>query len=201
MYKAIGIGLLGLFVLLVLPTNSNDEVNPMFYGTASMVLADPNGNELLTQTVHNLITDEGEQFIIDQVFDTGDVAITDDQRVGAICIIGGPDSIFSETATDALTSTITHSGPQCQQYTDVTDSDSTAKIGPVTFTTGTHVEAGAVISGILICAKHDGDANFKSCSTPAESVAFAAINLANVTMAGTDTVSISYTFDITTPST
>ena len=199
MLKIVGFGLLGLFALMILPSGVSSDVNPMFYGTATMVLADPDGNTLMAQTVHNLITDQGEEFIIDQVFDTSTAAQTDNTRIGAICIISNSDSVFSETATDSTTNNIAGGTNHCHQTTDITDGGSSTAVTDATvFTSGTDFNSGETISGILVCAKNAGDADFLECSTPAASFALAALDLSNVTASGTDTVTITYTFDITT---
>ena len=199
MLKIVGCGLLGLFALMVLPPTIADETNPMFYGTATMVLADPSGNTLLTQTVHNLITDQGEERIIDQVFDTGDAAVTDNSRAGAICIIENSDAVFSESATDATVNNLSGGTNHCHVTADIIDGgSSTAVTEGEVFTAGTDFTAGQTISGILICLKNGDDNDFAECSTPGTSAAIAALDLANVTVSGTDTITITYTFDITT---
>lgn len=198
MLKIVGFGLLGLFALMVLPSGVSDQVNPMFYGTADMVLADSEGNVLLTQTVHNRITNEGETFIIDQVFDTADTVLIGSDRVGLVCIIENLDSSFSETATASLAPNLAGGGDTCHQVTDVNDgTQSKAILAPAAFTAGTDFTAGQTISGILICLKN-GDTDQTACDSGANGVALAALDLANVTVSGTDTITITYTFDITT---
>jgi len=199
--KIVGFGLLGLFALMVIPSGVSSDVNPMFYGTANMVLADASGNVLLAQTVHNLITDEGENFIIDQVFDTATTELRGDARVGAICIIENSESLFAETTTSALTNNLNNpSGNHCKSTAVITAiGDSKAVTDPTIFTAGTDFTAGETISGILICVKGDqADNDFAECSTPTNAVALAALNLTNVTAIGTDTVTITYTFNIET---
>jgi len=202
MLKVIGFGLLGLFIVMIFPSAITDEANPMFYGTADIVLSDSDGNILMTQTVHNRITDQGEEFIIDQVFDTADTELQGNARVGAICIIENSDSVFSETATDATANNLATPGGgfHCRQTADMNDpSDSTVSTAATLFTAGTDFDAGETISGILVCAKGTiGDADFAECSTPTGSVALAALDLNNVTVTGTDTITITYTFNVTT---
>ncbi len=201
MLKIVGIGLLGLFALMVIPSGVADEVNPMFYGTANVILADPSGNVLMAQTVHNLITDEGETFLIDQVFDTGAPAVSGTQRVSAICIMGAADNAYSESTVDSLTIGLSGTTTSCHATVGGIDNTaSIATVGPELFTAGTDFNAGGEISGILICAG-TGATEFASCSSPGGSaVALAALSINNVTVTGTDTVTITYTFDITTPS-
>lgn len=195
--KIVGFGLLGLFALMVLPSGVADQVNPMFYGTADMVLADSEGNVLLTQTVHNRITNEGETFIVDQVFDTDNPALTDSNRVGMICIIENLDSSFSETADSTLAHNLAGGGNTCHQDIDVARGTSTATLAPAAFTAGTDFTAGQTISGILICLKN-GDNDEAACNSGTNKLALAALDLNNVTVSGTDTITITYTFDITT---
>lgn len=199
MMKIVGFGLLGLFALMVLPSGVADQVNPMFYGTANMILADSEGNILLTQTVHNDITDEGEEFIIDQIFDTSDTALAGDFRAGMICIIENSDNSFGEATTASLTNNLSSSGNTCHSDTDVDDGvQSQATLAPAAFTAGTDFDAGQTISGILICLKNGSDADQVACDSGANDVALAALDLANVTVSNTDTITITYTFDITT---
>jgi len=200
MLKVIGFGLLGLFVVMIFPSTITDGANPMFYGTASMVLADSDGNVLLTNTVHNRITDEGETFIIDQVFDTAATAQTGNARVGAVCISGAIDSAFAETTVASLATGLTNpSGNHCKSTAVVGTGTSTAITDAEVFTAGTDFGAGETISGILICLKGDqGDADFAECNTPTPAVALAALDFVNATVSGTDTITITYTFDIVT---
>jgi len=200
MLKIVGIGLLGLFALMVIPSGVADEVNPMFYGTANVILADPSGNVLMAQTVHNLITDEGETFIIDQVFDTGTTELQGTARVSAICIMGAADNAYSESAVNSLATGLTGTSSGCHAASSggIGNSGSIATVGPETFTAGTDFTAGEEISGILICAGNAGAATFALCSTPGAPVALAALSINNVTVSGTDTVTITSTFDITT---
>jgi len=202
MLKMIGFGLLGLFVLMIFPSTMTDvATEPMFYGSANVVLAEPDGNILMTQTVHNLITDQGEEFIIDQVFDTGDAAQTDNARVGAICILSTSDSNISETSTDATTNNLVGGTNRCHSTLEITDAGASLAVTDATvFTSGVDFNSGQEISAILICQKDAGDGDFVACSTPASSSALAAISITNVTVSGSDTITITYTFNIVTGS-
>ena len=202
MLKVIGFGLLGLFVVMIFPSAITDEANPMFYGTADIVLSDPDGNILMTQTVHNRITDQGEEFIIDQVFDTATTVQAANTRIGAICILSASDSVFSETATDTTTNNIVGGTNHCHATAIINDaSQSLAITDGEIFTAGIDFDAGQTISGILICAKDASDNNFAECNTPTSSIALAALDLNNVTVTGSDTITITYTFNITTATT
>jgi len=45
------------------------------------------------------------------------------------------------------------------------------------------------------------DASFADCNTPTNDAALAALDFVNATITGTDTITITYTFDITTAGT
>jgi len=204
MLKMIGSGLLGLFVLMIFPSTMTDvSTEPMFYGTANIVLADSDGNALMKQTVHNRITDEGETYLIDQVFDTGVAQVADQNRIGAICIYETSDGNIVEGTVNGLANGLTDvSGTFCHQTLAMSNSAQTSVTDPQVFTSGVDFTAGETISAILICAKNGDDNNFANCSTPAgAAVALAALIITNVTVTGSDTVTITYTFDITTATT
>jgi len=199
MLKVIGFGLLGLFVVMIFPSTITDGANSMFYGTANVVLSDPDGNILMTQTVHNLITDQGEKFLIDQVFDTTTAEASGDRRIGSICISGAADSAFSETTVDTLATGLTNpSGNHCHTTLDMSNTASTSVTAAEIFIAGVDFGAGETISGILICQKNNDNLDFTDCNTPTPSIAFAALDLNNVTVSGSDTITITYTFNVTT---
>jgi len=201
MLKVFGFGLLGLFVVMIFPTAITDGADPMFYGSVDMVLADPDGNILMTQTVHNQITDEGETYLINQVMDTTTAVVAADARVGAICIIENSDSVFGELATSTTVNNLDDlGGTHCKQTADMSNAASLSVTDAEVWTAGTDFTAGETISGILICAKGgSGDTDFQDCDTPTgTNVAFAALDLNNVTVTGTDTITITYTLNIVT---
>jgi len=155
----------------------------------------------MTQTVHNLITNEGETYIVDQVFDTSTAAQTGTARAGAVCISGAIDSAFSETTSASLASSLTDgTGTHCHVTTPVTTGTSTATTAAEVFTSGVDFASGETISGILLCVNgSNGATDFEECNTGTPAVALAALDLNNVTVSGSDTITITYTFDITTP--
>ena len=201
MLKVIGSGLLGLFVLMIFPSTMTDvATEPMFYGTANIVLADSDGNTLMKQTVHNRITDEGETYLIDQVFDTGAAQAADQNRIGAICIYETSDSNIVEGTVNGLANGLTVvSGDICHVTTAMSNSAQTSVSDGEIYTSGVDFTTGETISAILVCAKNGNDLNFATCATPgAAAVALAALIITNVTLTGSDTITITYTFDITT---
>jgi len=95
MYRYLGIGLLGLFVLMVLPTAGTvDSVAPHLYGAASILIHDNQGTEIFRQQVHNQLTNDGENFIIHQVFNVTGAGATNNNEmvhvsnglIGTICV-------------------------------------------------------------------------------------------------------------------
>ena len=64
MYKYAGFSLIGLIVVLLLPTGIDGQFNGVhMYGTTTIEQYDSHGNQIFSQTVHNLITNDGEDFI------------------------------------------------------------------------------------------------------------------------------------------
>ena len=86
MYKYFGIGLLGLFIMMVLPSGVDSvQEQGKFYGAAHLLVRDAAGNELFSQTIHNRLLDTGENFINSQVFTDG-VVVADPAQMSAICV-------------------------------------------------------------------------------------------------------------------
>ena len=142
MLKIVGFGLLGLFALMVLPSSmTNVTTEPMFYGTANIVLADSDGNALMKQTVHNRITDEGETYLINQVFDTGVTQQVENSRIGALCIYETSDINIVEGTVNGLTNNLTDvSGNFCHVTTAMSNSASTSVTDAEVYTSGEEVE-------------------------------------------------------------
>jgi len=69
MYKAIGVGLLGLFVMLVIPTGlESQQDNVLLYGTGTIVQKDASGEVMLENVVHNRLVNTGEGFMLNATF-------------------------------------------------------------------------------------------------------------------------------------
>jgi len=219
MYKLVGIGLASILAMMVVPGFSVDSTeSSLLYGAATFIVKDSNGNPIFEQIIHNQLTDQGEDQIIMNLFaegGTGDT-INDAQQVGAICITDNLDSDISglegETATtfDADTGTSrdaldTKGGGNCRTDTDVDNSTaSIALIGPLTFTAsisdGANLGVNDRIDAIGICNADSGDANFTGCLATGSKI-FAVVNVSNVTLAESETVTIDYEFDITSDTT
>ena len=166
-------------------------------GFAYVVHRDGNGNIISEQTVHNRFVDTGEEFLLDAVFQDGGTDVADSVQIGAICIGDQGTVVVSETETasdfdgdNGITET------NCKEDVTVTTSGGTAIIGPLTFTCGgTNCADSDTITGIAICQNDVTDDNdFNNCAT--EGIMFAVIDITDVTLQTSDTVDITYTFDI-----
>ena len=219
MLKYLGISLLGLFVLLVFPVNVDSFVinvdQPKFYGAATVVAADQMGNEFFKQTVHNRLLDEGEHQMLGAVFSNGSAALADADAVGAICINDNDptdaENMFAadfdnvlDTSRAAFGLTV-GTGGNCRtdDRVDTETTDGIATIGGLVFTcsvsTETNCNPSERISSIAICNAQRADANYTNCAT--EGRIFAFVNLSNVTLTESETVTITYTFDISSANT
>ena len=213
MLKIAGFGLLGLAALMVIPSGVSADAAPVMYGAANIELRGADGDVKMSQAVHNRITDEGERFLIDQVFDTGDSA-TSTFRVNSICIVSDSYTAYSESTTaqdqnDNKPSTnagsIDSADPAdrlaerslCVGVGSVDDSGgSTAMITNVDFVADQHVGSNQAIGGFVVC----NDSGSVDCNAFGTGIAFAAVDINDISLqqAG-DSLDITYTFDITTP--
>jgi len=224
MYRYLGIGLLGLFVLMVLPLASTvDSVTPHLYGAASILIHDSQGTEIFRQQVHNQLTNEGENFIIHQVFN---VTSLNDEMVhvtnglmGIICVtdnlLGGADGNTIETYTstqfdadqNSSSTGLNERGGSClgDWNTGVDNAtNGVAVISPLhSFVTlkataaAGNFDNDALIDGIGICsdASNPLGTNSNTCET-GDAALFAAVDVSNVTLGGGETATVTYTFDI-----
>lgn len=212
MYAYAGVGLVVLFIVMILPVNSTydtsiDDIT--HYGQVLMVYHDVNGNEKFRQTVHNQLTNDGEDYILNAVFADGTTAVEDLGSIGAICVSDGQSSSFTvadaETAgtfdgDNSLTTT------NCEQSTsvgvDTTDGAGIATIGPLNFIANSgdnNVPTGTTIVGIGICQNVvANDADYTDCLTgnAGAGILFSVINTSDVTLAAGEDVDITYTFNI-----
>ncbi len=94
-YKLSATGLFAIFAMMVIPgsifgggaaADSTETGQISVYGMLDLVQKDASGNTLISQTVHNLITDEGETYLLNQAFDTATASVGDTVRMGAICV-------------------------------------------------------------------------------------------------------------------
>ncbi len=202
MYGYIGAGLMGLFILMVLPAGmDNIQEDGKFYGAAHLLVRDAAGNELFTQTVHNRLLDTGENYIVNQAFVGGGAPIADTDQISAICVTGVTTVSETDTATtfsganNGLTG-----GNHCHPADIITiANDGRVVLGPETFTGGTDIGATETIRSIAICT-NNGGADYVDCNVPTtNAIAFAAIVTSSVQLGAAETVDVTYTFDMSSP--
>lgn len=199
--KIAGFALMGVLAMMVIPGSMASPDNDLtFYGAATMVQKDAFGQEVFSQVVHNQVVNSGEEFLLDQTFQDGTTS-ADDVQIGSICISNAGTITVAEIETAAdfdgdngLTET------NCKEDTTVTTSGGTAVIGALQFTCGeTNCTDGDTITGIGICQNDTtDDTDFADCAT--EGILFAVIDTTDTTLATSETVDITYTFDITSGS-
>ncbi|ABK77538.1 hypothetical protein CENSYa_0906 [Cenarchaeum symbiosum A] len=190
--------------------SSPAESGIQFYGMAELVHRDAGGDVLASQTVHNRLVDTGEIFILDTIFNT-DTAITpDSQRIDTICLTS---TQVDDPPEDALASsyeaTLAGSGGDpCKSVTEVIlpgASDplyGAAVIGPLTWQAGLDLGTtpDQTIEGVLVCIKNnpDGPTN-DNCADAGD--LFAAVDAGPFTPTGSETVDITYIFNMSSPDT
>ena len=211
MFRYAGIGLFGLFLLMVIPAGfENMSQESQFYGAAHLVVHDGNGDEVFEQTIHNTLVNQGEEFLLAQVFQTGSNT-ADTASIASIC---GTSTVvgFSESTTDgdfdsanAIADGGTASTPCREDETAALAVDGTADIS-VTLTAGVNVDTGETITGIGICQGRTGQTgDFASCDAGGGGggVLFAFVDTSDVQLDATtsppEDVTVTYTFDISSP--
>ncbi len=211
MLKLASFGLLGFLVVLMLPANVDEQTPGFLYGAATLVAHDAYGNEIFSQTIHNQLFDEGEDFLNNQAFtDIGGAVIADTTQIGAICLSADstPSTLETDTNTifntdhdaedNVLATVITNCITAPTATNPVTALAQVVTIGPLTFTAGAadlvanNWFAGDTVFSIGICDASATDTDVRGCT----STLFAVVNTSDVTLADTETVDVTYTFDI-----
>lgn len=184
-------------------------------GVATIVHYDGYGNVLSEQRVHNQLLDEGEDFILSQVFMNGQSA-ADSAQIGAICLSTADYTTINdegvidaakfnsdhEAIANAATSPLAASGArECLTDTMVDNSSQVATVGPLTFTANatagsSNWQPDVQIRSIGICQGFSA-ANGESCTAPL----FAVVKISDVTLATDETLTVTYTFDMTSDGT
>jgi len=214
MYKYLGLGLLGLFVIMVMPTGSDSvSSQTLLYGGATIIANDRDGNEFFTQTVHNQLTDEGEAILIRAIFEDGEVIFGDGTQFGSICVSTTLDATLEdETAADfdAGNALVNPGGGLCRTDGDVDNSTTgIAIIESGVFTASVSSTANfnpATIDGIAVCQANTGGAGTNSTDCEAATGdgsnanrALAIVETSDVVLAESETLTVTYTFDISSP--
>ena len=200
MYGHIGVGLLGLFILMVLPIGvDSTQEEAKFYGAAHLVVRDAAGNEVFQQIIHNRLLDAGENYIIDQAFTGGAADVADASQISAICVSDQNTVAETDTATSIATANTLTGGNHCHVTVPTHPGDGTTVLGPEVFTGGTDIGATEIINSIAICSNNAG-ADYAECNSPGtNNIAFAAIVTSAVQLGNTETVDITYTFNLSSP--
>ncbi len=201
MYNYIGMALMSVFAIMVIPAATVDSgsVGPEFWGMGSMVLFDASGNEVFAQSVHNLVTDQGEVYLIDAVFQEGATAAADNISIAAICITDdiSPTLTDGQTAAQFEIDNTIDTGTNCIEDTAVTQAaDGKAVIGPLTFDENDLDAAGETIGAIGICQAASADDTHNGCEGAVSGILFATVDISDTQVGSGETVQITYTFDI-----
>ena len=194
---------------------------PALYGVATIAHHDADGNVLATQTVHNRLLNAGEDYILQQVFRDG-LSAADTAQIGAIClsaddtpIVEGLDATAFNTNHEADADTVASAGGastiaasdtrECLTDAAVASSGQIATVGPLTFTANNTATPDASrsnwkpdvpIKQIGICQGFAAD-NAASCTAPL----FAAVDINDVTLNVDETLTVTYTFDMSSDAT
>ncbi len=200
MYNYIGMALMSVFAIMVIPAATVDSgsVGPEFWGMGSMMLFDASGNEVFAQSVHNLVTDQGEEYLIDAVFQEGTTAVAENLSIASICITDDISPVLADTHTAAQfeIDNLIDTGLNCIEATTVTAAgDGKAVIGPLTFGTSNLDNPDETIGAIGICQAAAADDTHSRCDTNA-GILFATVNISDTQVGSGETVQITYTFDI-----
>ena len=184
-------------------------------GVATIVHQDGDGNVLGEQVVHNQLLDAGEDFILQQVF-MDSTTVDDASQIGAICLSADDTAIVetldhttfnSNHVADAATpdtggSTIAAADTrECLTDTAVGSSGQIATVGPLVFTanntaTSSNWKPDVPIRMIGICQGFSA-ANGEECTGRL----FAAVDINDVTLGLDETLTVTYTFDMTSSTT
>ena len=204
MYKYLGFGMMGFFIFMMIPGIDQTIEQSKMYGVATLVAYDLERNEMFSQTVHNRLVDTGEDLINDNVFSDGSTDVLDADAVGSICAYedgGTTIQTLDVEGTDAAAFDLGNQNTETECVTDDTvdtTGASTAVIGPLTFTGGTNVDTLGTVNGIGVCNAEASDAAFNDCAS--EGALFAIVNTSDVTLGAGETVDITYTFSLVSPS-
>ena len=189
------------------------------YGIAAVVHHDGDGNVIGEQAARNRLLDAGEDFILQQVFMDGR-ALADSAQIGAICLSADDTEIAEELAaaafnanheadadTASTTTTSTTAARDTREcLTDRTvggsGSGQAATVGPLTFTANntespddsrSNWKPGVPIKMLGICRGFDA-AGAERCTPPL----FAAVDINDVILDNDETLTVTYTFNMST---
>ncbi len=212
MFNYLGFGLVGLLFVMLMPAeDAVPSTGTSLYGIATLSVLDSQGNVILTNIVHNEVTDEGTLQMLGSVADDNNpiTGATEANSVNAICLTdetggpGGPGGTV--TAIDDITSanyvtdngldTGGQAGNSCREI--VTQMTVTAN--QLTHTTlnfaagGTNVPDGTVITGFVLCNVANGGGDVDLCVSTQPLLSAIA---STVTLNTGETVDITYTLNL-----
>jgi len=171
-----------------------------FYGAAHLLVKDAAGNEIFSQTIHNRLLDSGENFINNQVFSGDGAPVGDADQMGAICVSDQASTDEAHTAATIAGNNTLTGGDHCHPTATAIFSDGTVVLGPEVFTGGIDINATQIINSIAICGDNN-NADYAECNLSTNPIAFAEIVTSAVQLGNTETVDITYTFDLSSPNT
>lgn len=165
---------------------------------------DADRNLISIQNVHNRVVDEGEDFLIEQLFKEGTAGEgADADQLATICVsarVGFVDTSEAATASDFDTNDNLGVVDNCIADAAVSVASQIATIGALTFDAPTHVPATTVITGIAICQGETANPTpFNLCveaQAASSGIMFSIINIADVTLQTSETVDITYNLDV-----
>jgi len=185
----------------IVPVIEHDKDGRIFGGTLLVQWFDAQRNLIGVESTHNRVTDEGETFLLDQIFQDGAIPESaDGDLMSSICVtieVGFVDTDELETANGFDTGNTT-TETNCIEDTVVGFVSSVATIGPLTFDAPTHVGAGDEITGFAVC-QGSASSPFADCEEAqagSSGVLLAVIDTADRTLQSAETVDVTYTFDI-----
>jgi len=204
--KVAGFALMGILAMMVIPGDLDYSQNELiFYGAATMVQKDALGQEIFSQTIHNRIVDSGEDFLLHATFeDSGFSDVANNQQIGSICISDAASPVVAETETASDfdgDNGITENN--CEEDNTVTTTNATglAVIGAITFTCGgDNCADDDTITAIGICQNSANSAGPLLNCAPRGSL-FAIVDVTDTQLGASETVDITYTFDISSAGT
>ena len=213
MYKYLALGIIAIAGIMAIPMSADSQDDSKMYGFATLVLRDAVGLAVFEQIIHNDVVAIGENYMLAQSFNngTGNFVLEID-TIDALCVTAKVGFVVeeSETAADFF------SEDALEEFTCETvaftitsvSGVSTATTGAITFnataSTG-NIATTDTITGIAVCSdkgaasdnKDDKEAFNTGCSVISGAAPLiAVVNTADVTLAGSETVDITYTLTL-----
>jgi hypothetical protein len=204
MYKYLGLGLMSLVAILMIPAQDAESfTETSMYGMAILTVHDSTGNALLTNTVHNIVVNQGTKAMLGAVFNDnqGVAGIADNVSADAICLTDATG--FAPVDTMTSVTFLTDGGGDLNALDDDGGTDDSCKVMTFTLTDiaitgamvnfaagGDNVANGAVITGFAVCTI---DADLDGCTAANPIIGSIATS---VTLGAGETVDITYVLNL-----